>query len=115
MRLSEIIKSRVDIVELALCLGHEVRGNRTNAVHRNGKKFSVSIDRAKGTFKDHVSGDRGTVIDLVMLRHGCDAKAAITWLADHCGVTLRRQEPGAAARYQAAQTSYAIAIRGFRL
>lgn len=104
MRPITAIKARADIAKIASYLGCKVRRSRMTAPWRGGTGFTVSLDRDRGLFFDHKTGHGGDIIELVKLCRGCGFSEALAWLADHCGVTLRRQEPGAAARYQAAQT-----------
>ena len=55
--------------------------NHANAFWRkDANSWSVSLNREKNVWKDHVSGQGGGNLDLVEIGLGCDRKEAIEWL-----------------------------------
>lgn len=98
LRPIDAIKARADLVEMAQALGCRVRGSRATAVWREGERFTVSLDRKKGLFYDHKTGQGGDVIALVMLIRGCGFREALRWLADFYGIHLRNRFDAEASR-----------------
>ncbi|MFN0164984.1 MAG: hypothetical protein ACKV22_01020 [Bryobacteraceae bacterium] len=82
------IVSRITIKRVAAALGLPVRHGRTIAVWREGTHYSVSLDDPRGVWYDHVTGDGGGVLDLIVRVQGGTRAEALRWLADYCGVTL---------------------------
>jgi hypothetical protein len=69
---------------------------RAVAHWRGGKQLSVSGDDTRGVWKDHVSGDRGGVLDLIVRVNGGTKQEALRWAAELAGVALedKPQSPG---------------------
>jgi hypothetical protein len=66
--------------------GGALRGNRGRAFWRNGDGFSVSLDRKKRCWFDHVAVKGGGILALVEIAIG-DRRAALDWLAANFGVS----------------------------
>jgi hypothetical protein len=62
------------------------RHGRVPAWWRKGDSLSVSIDTDKNCYYDFVTGDGGGALKLVQPALGCDRRAALRWLQDHCGL-----------------------------
>ena len=89
--LAELL-DRVPISELVGALGGPaLRNGRCRAWYRGGENpTSLSIDEQRGCWYDNGAGRGGGKLDLIQAVLGCDRRSAVQWLADYCGVALRR-------------------------
>ncbi|WP_310496829.1 toprim domain-containing protein [Sandarakinorhabdus sp.] len=75
------IASAMPGIALAL-LGEPVRALSTATEWRYGRRGSLSIDIARGLWRDHEAGTGGGVIALIQRQRGGDMAAALRWLGD---------------------------------
>lgn len=67
--------------------GIEVRNGRCRAEWRDGQGWNVSINDGKGFWKDFVTGQKGSIIDLAMRVEGfTDIKTTINRLGERYGI-----------------------------
>jgi hypothetical protein len=84
------IKRCANIGAVWLALGGgELRRGRGQAFWRDGDGYNVAINAERGTWHDFVSNEGGDVIALVETARGCDFRAAIGWLANFAGLSIR--------------------------
>ncbi len=69
--------------------GPPLRRRRAIAFWRKGKRYSVSFVPETGEWFDHVQNHGGGIPQLVKAALGCDARAALQWLADIAGVMVK--------------------------
>lgn len=85
---SEII-DRASITRVWAALGGgPLRHGRGKAFWRGGDGFNVSLQEQRGGWRDFPRNTGGGILDLIVAVLGCDRRAALSWLADHEGVTL---------------------------
>jgi hypothetical protein len=75
---------------------------RARAFWRNGDGLSVAVDLRTKVWRDHVSGDGGGMVDLVMVAHSCDRGTAWGWLSELSGIPLRQVSREESERYRRA-------------
>jgi hypothetical protein len=104
VRIVPDILSRVKISEVWRALGGpELRRTGSDAYRgsgwwRGGQGLNVSLNDAKNTYNDFVSGHGGGLFDLVVLVRGGTRADALRWLADLAGVPLDDKPLSAADR-----------------
>jgi hypothetical protein len=64
---------------------------RARALWRGGKQLSVAGDDRRGVWMDHVSGEAGGVLDLVVRVRGGTRQDALRWAAEFSGVPLENK------------------------
>lgn len=79
----------LDILEVAEKLLLRTHGTRFQVEWREGDSWSGSLNRSKGCWKDHKTGDGGGILALVEKALGCDRREAVAWLADNFGIERR--------------------------
>jgi hypothetical protein len=89
----DAVLSRLTISQVARTLGVKLdRTGRRGVAHwRRGMNFSVALNDQKGAWHDHVTGEGGGMVDLVVAVHGGTRREALEWLAALAGVELSPQ------------------------
>lgn len=82
-----IVRTQMTEVWVALGGGDPRRG-RGRAFWRGGYGYNVSINADKGAWFDHVTGEGGGILDLILLVRDCSRQDALKWLADYYNLPL---------------------------
>lgn len=91
VRISDVYRALTGIVP---------KRGRGVAAWRGGRGLNVALSDPKGTWYDHAVGEGGGVLDLVRRARGCDAVAALHWVAEFAGVVLDHKPLSRADRRQ---------------
>ena len=91
MNLIEEIKSRINIIDLAIELGLQpTRKDFIFSIYRNENNRSLKLYRETNTFKCYATDHWGDVIDLYKDYYGIDIKQAVKELAERLGLDYGR-------------------------
>jgi CHC2 zinc finger/Toprim-like len=92
----EAIKARLSIPDAARLLGMNWQpGKSCTSPFRPDKHPSFSVFQDGQRFRDHASGDSGTVIDFIQKALDVSLKEAIQWAREKCGGPVLPVLPGA--------------------
>ena len=92
MNLIEEIKSRINIVDLAIELGLQpTRKDFIFSIYRKEKNRSLKLYRKTNTFKCYATDHWGDVIDFYKDYYGIDVKQAVKELAEKLGLEYSKR------------------------
>jgi len=98
------IAAKMEGVAKAL-LGEPNSKMRRKTEWRYGRKGSLCINLAKGTWFDHEAGEGGGVLDLIKREIGCTTPAAIEWLQGELGEYVPTVQPVSSAEQEREQSN----------